>query len=102
MDIYEIASHTKKSVGTRPYLEFFSTIYDSHARKDTDEFGTETIENYSGKIKFKNVVFEYDEGQRVLNKASFEILPKQTVAFVGESCSGKSSIINLIAHLYIL
>lgn len=67
---------------------------------ETDEFGTETIENYSGKIRFKNVVFEYDEGQKVLNKASFEILPKQTVAFVGESGSGKSSIINLIAHLY--
>jgi ABC-type multidrug transport system fused ATPase/permease subunit len=67
---------------------------------ETDEFGTQTIEDYSGKIKFKNVVFEYDEGQKVLNKASFEILPKQTVAFVGESGSGKSSIINLIAHLY--
>lgn len=47
MDIYEIASHTKKSVGTRPYLEFFSTIYDSHARKDTDEFGTETLSEHS-------------------------------------------------------
>ncbi len=67
---------------------------------EVDEFGDQTIENYSGKIKFKNVVFEYEEGARVLNKASFEILPKQTVAFVGESGSGKSSIINLISHLY--
>ena len=67
---------------------------------EIDEFGDKDIENYSGKIKFKNVVFEYDEGVKVLNKASFEIQPKQTVAFVGESGSGKSSIINLISHLY--
>ena len=67
---------------------------------EVDEFGDKDIENYSGKIKFKNVVFEYDEGIKVLNKATFEIQPKQTVAFVGESGSGKSSIINLISHLY--
>lgn len=68
---------------------------------EVDEFGEKNIEDYSGKIKFKNVVFQYSpEGPIVLNKASFEILPKQTVAFVGESGSGKSSIINLIAHLY--
>ena len=35
-----------------------------------------------------------------LYKTTFEILPKETVAFVGESGCGKSTIINLIAHLY--
>ena len=67
---------------------------------EKDVFGENTIENYSGKITFKNVSFQYDNGQKVLDKASFEILPKETVAFVGESGCGKSTIINLIAHLY--
>jgi len=67
---------------------------------EKDVFGDKTIEDYSGKIIFKNVEFEYDNGHKVLNKTTFEILPKETVAFVGESGCGKSTIINLIAHLY--
>ncbi|MBQ7351525.1 MAG: ABC transporter ATP-binding protein [Clostridia bacterium] len=67
---------------------------------EKDTFGTKTPLHYSGKITFKNVEFAYDNGKKVLDKASFEIMPKQTVAFVGESGSGKSTIINLISHLY--
>ena len=67
---------------------------------EKDVFGDKNIEDYSGAISFKNVEFEYDNGLKVLNKISFDISPKETVAFVGESGCGKSSIINLIAHLY--
>lgn len=65
-----------------------------------DQFGEKNIENYQGNITFKDVDFGYQNGRQVLNKTSFEIKPKQTVAFVGESGCGKSTIINLIAHLY--
>lgn len=67
---------------------------------EVDNFGEKTPTDYSGKITFKNVDFAYDNGKKILDKTTFEILPKQTVAFVGESGSGKSTIINLIAHLY--
>ena len=67
---------------------------------DKDTFGDKNIDDYSGKITFKNVCFGYNKDSLVLDKASFEIMPKETVAFVGESGSGKSTIINLISHLY--
>ncbi|MDE6583469.1 MAG: ABC transporter ATP-binding protein/permease, partial [Clostridia bacterium] len=67
---------------------------------EVDQYGNETIEDFSGDIIFKNVKFSYDNKKDVLKNASFEILPRQTVAFVGESGCGKSTIINLIAHLY--
>ncbi len=70
------------------------TIYEE------DVYGDKTIENFSGKVTFKNVNFKYNTSKKVLKNASFEILPKQTVAFVGESGCGKSTIISLIAHLY--
>ncbi len=65
-----------------------------------DRFGDQNIKNYSGKVIFENVNFSYDGDKNVLQNASFMIEPKQTVAFVGESGCGKTTIINLIAHLY--
>ena len=50
---------------------------------ETDMFGDKTPENYSGKISFENVSFGYTKDKKVLDSATFEILPKQTVAFVG-------------------
>lgn len=67
---------------------------------EIDHYGNDTIDDFSGNIIFKNVKFSYDNKKDVLKNTSFEILPKQTVAFVGESGCGKSTIINLIAHLY--
>ena len=53
-----------------------------------------------GKIEFKNVWFAYVEDQWVLKDISFTIEPGQTVAFVGATGAGKSSIISLIGRLY--
>lgn len=66
-----------------------------------DIFGDKNIENYSGSVIFKDVCFSYGGDEKlVLSNTSFEIKPRQTVAFVGESGCGKTTIINLIAHLY--
>ncbi len=65
-----------------------------------DEYGDSSPTNFSGKITFKNVYFEYEKNNPVLKNLNFTIMPKQTVAFAGESGSGKSTIINLISHLY--
>ncbi len=65
-----------------------------------DTFGEQDLAHYKGKIIFENVNFSYNSQKGVLKNASFMIEPKQTVAFVGESGCGKTTIINLIAHLY--
>jgi len=67
---------------------------------DMDVYGDDNIENYTGSIAFDNVSFGYDNNSRVLSDASFKINAKQTVAFVGESGCGKTTILNLISHMY--
>ncbi|WP_282144455.1 ABC transporter ATP-binding protein [Cellulophaga baltica] len=55
----------------------------------------------SGKIEFKNVTFTYEDTEiTALNDISFTIEPGQTVAIIGKTGSGKSTILDLIARLY--
>ncbi|MDU5080854.1 MAG: ABC transporter ATP-binding protein [Bacillota bacterium] len=56
--------------------------------------------NIKGKIEFKNVWFAYEGENWVLKDVSFIINPGDTVAFVGATGAGKSSIINLITRFY--
>ncbi|PLR86219.1 ABC transporter ATP-binding protein [Bacillus sp. V33-4] len=61
------------------------------------------IENHkvsAGKIEFKNVSFSYDGRRDVLKNISFTANPGETVALVGHTGSGKSSIINLLMRFY--
>jgi len=53
-----------------------------------------------GDIKFNNVTFAYPKHPNIFNKLSFEIQPKQTVAFVGPSGSGKTTITKLLLRYY--
>lgn len=63
-------------------------------------FGKRKIENFRGKIEFKNVWFAYVKEEWVLKDVSFVIHPFEFVAFVGATGAGKSSIINLIGRFY--
>ena len=59
------------------------------------------IHNINGKISFKNISFEYpDSGVKVLDNISFDIDVGQSVAIVGRTGSGKSTIVNLISRMY--
>lgn len=62
--------------------------------------GVETPTISRGKIEFKDVSFSYDGEQEVLKDISFTAEPGQTVALVGHTGSGKSSIINLLMRFY--
>lgn len=54
----------------------------------------------AGKIEFRNVSFSYDGKQDVLRNISFIVQPGETVALVGHTGSGKSSIANLLMRFY--
>ena len=58
------------------------------------------IKHLDGKIEFKNVWFAYNDEDWVLKDVSFTIEPGETIAFVGATGAGKSSIINLITRFY--
>jgi ATP-binding cassette subfamily B protein len=62
--------------------------------------GTIHSEKFKGDIEFKNVSFGYDDDEYVLKDISFEVKEGQTVAFVGATGAGKSSIINLLSRFY--
>lgn len=54
----------------------------------------------AGKIEFKDVSFSYDGKNYVLNDISFRVNPSETIALVGHTGSGKSSIINVMMRFY--
>lgn len=53
-----------------------------------------------GRVEFKNVSFHYDPEKPVLKNISFTAHPGETIALVGETGSGKTTIINLLARFY--
>ena len=65
-----------------------------------DEPDAIELEEMKGEIEFQDVWFAYEPGQWVLKGVSFHVSPKQTVAFVGATGSGKSTILSLICRNY--
>ena len=65
-----------------------------------DEEDAVEIDHIDGKIEFKNVWFAYKEDEWILKDVSFVIEPKQTVAFVGATGAGKTTILGLIVRNY--
>ncbi|MEC1523172.1 ABC transporter transmembrane domain-containing protein [Neobacillus niacini] len=59
-----------------------------------------TLSIQEGRIEFKNLTFSYDGQRDVLKNISFTAHPGETVALVGHTGSGKSSIINLLMRFY--
>lgn len=65
-----------------------------------EDVSDETMERYQGNVAFRDVTFSYIEGERVLKGITFEAKQGQTVALVGHTGSGKSSILNLLFRFY--
>ncbi|TLS49684.1 ABC transporter ATP-binding protein [Paenibacillus antri] len=65
-----------------------------------EDVSDETMPRYRGDVKFDDVCFSYKEGEPVLKGISFEAKQGQTVALVGHTGSGKSSILNLLFRFY--
>ncbi len=66
----------------------------------TDEEGAVELTHLRGEIEFRDVWFAYEPGQWVLKGVSFRVEPGQTVAFVGATGSGKTTILSLICRNY--
>jgi len=65
-----------------------------------DKYGKISINDFKGKITFKDVTFSYTKNKPVLNKLSLNVEPKDTIAIIGESGTGKTTIFNLITKSY--
>lgn len=75
------------------------TVLDTKDRIEDIE-NTKDLANVRGEIEFKDVSFAYVEDEYVLRDVSFKINPGETVAFVGATGAGKTSILNLISRYF--
>ena len=75
--------------------EIFEQL-DQNIERDSGDSDSEI----NGDIEFKDVNFSYDTGNQILSNISFHIKKNDTVAIVGKSGSGKSTIANLIPRFY--
>lgn len=62
--------------------------------------GTETAPHFEGKLSFENVHFSYIEGEEIIKGINLEVNPGETIAIVGSTGAGKSTIINLLNRFY--
>jgi ATP-binding cassette, subfamily B, multidrug efflux pump len=74
-------------------------IIDTPAEVD-DAVNAATLENVSGDVKFENVKFSYVEGTPIIKDMTLEAKPGRTVALVGPTGAGKTTIVNLLTRFY--
>ncbi len=66
----------------------------------TDASHVSELPVIKGEVTFENVSFAYDKDTQVLNDVSFKINPGETIALVGPTGAGKTTIVNLISRFY--
>lgn len=65
-----------------------------------DSSSVTALPEIKGEVRFDHVSFAYDEDTNVLNDVSFRIKPGETIALVGPTGAGKTTIVNLISRFY--
>ncbi len=65
-----------------------------------DKPGAKPLPPIQGKVSFEDVTFSYDGEKTVLKNVSFDVQPGQTIALVGPTGAGKSTVVNLVSRFY--
>ena len=67
-----------------------------HAQEEEDNDGKQPLAAVTGAYRFSDVAFSYEDGHPVLTDFNLEVKPGETVALVGESGVGKTTVINMV------
>ncbi|MCE4627491.1 MAG: ATP-binding cassette domain-containing protein, partial [Desulfurococcales archaeon] len=82
-------------------LASLERIYDIIDGVESEEEGGLSIEKLEGKIEYRNVYFEYEKGRPVLKNVTFTVEPGESIAIVGETGAGKTTLVNLLMKFYL-
>ncbi len=85
----------KGMTGFERFIEIMDTEPDIKDKEDSVE-----LKDVSGKVEFEKVSFKYDSGEHVLKDIDLTLQPGETVALVGPSGGGKSTLCSLIPRFY--
>lgn len=81
------------------YLERIFETLDEPVGID-DKEGARKMKDITGNIKFDDVTFAYEEGKNVLENVSFDVKAGESIALVGPTGAGKSTIVSLLSRFY--
>ena len=97
--INNIANFYNSIVINMTYLErIFETLDEPVVIRDAP--GAVPMPEIKGRVSFRNVTFGYDKGITVLNDVSFDCEPGDSIALVGPTGAGKTTVVNLISRFY--
>ncbi|MGC1405051.1 MAG: ABC transporter ATP-binding protein [Thermodesulfobacteriota bacterium] len=82
-------------------LERIFALMDEPAEEGSEDQAGESLTDFKGEIQFQNVGFAYVAGQWVIKDLSFTVKPGETVAIVGMTGGGKSTLIHLLEGFYL-
>lgn len=97
--IMSISNIINSFINNIAYLErIFETLDEPVTISDKE--GAEPIGEISGQVSFNDVTFAYEEGNNVIEHVSFDVKPGESIALVGPTGAGKSTIVSLISRFY--
>ena len=99
MPIMNLGNIFNNFINNVAYLERIFETMDEEITVD-DAPDAEELPPIKGAVEFKNVSFSYEDDKEVLHNVSFSVKPGESVALVGPTGAGKSTIINLISRFY--
>ena len=97
--IQNLSNYYNQMINTVSYLERIFQLMDEPVSV-TDPEGAEVLPEIQGEVDFEHVVFEYEKDRPILKDVSFHVPAGESIALVGPTGAGKSTIINLVSRFY--